>query len=442
MRNPMLVATCVELLHKIDKNLELLPNDVVLAICKALHLESLGILLLEKRNANGFEKFTQDSSFGSSEIKRMKLDESSEKERKAFDDVMGMVTLYRSLGDLSSARGLYMQENSLDTVTPSKQKRKIARALNLESLEKWKDAQLIYEKLLKDDQQLCSNTSTRKFVTEGCLRSMEMICSWKDIAETIHSQSPTNSEEFAREGSWENDLLLPLYANANLHMIVEDPTAENKLFDIIDKIRKEDVNKEMIENRFPLELAKMFLQQDKLNDTEYWLEEAVSKVLKEWGTNDVLVGENIQRLSHKMKRLSQMNTFLRHQQTIRDGPLKLNDIKFKPFTSASFEAADRLKDWDDFICEQVQLLRKAIRRTPESDFRKKDITEASNCITRNYLRLCHFGRDKNCIDYSKRALALSRRESQKIDQISNEVYIQDKFEYISTCIAKCKLDKS
>ena len=64
----------------------------------------------------------------------MKLDESSEKERKAFDDVMGMVTLYRSLGDLSSARGLYMQEISLDTVTPSKQKRKIARALNLSCL--------------------------------------------------------------------------------------------------------------------------------------------------------------------------------------------------------------------------------------------------------------------------------------------------------------------
>ena len=447
INNRILVSTCIELLQKLDTSLHGFSVESLVSNCKKLQLESLALLLLEKRNSKGFDVSIKHSSYQPTSSKRAKRVKTDQDECGGFDDVMGMVSLYNSLGDFSSARGLYMQELSLDTKTPMKVKRDMARALNLESLRKWKNAQLMYENLLRDVKDNNSSPSTDQFLKERYFHTLEVMCKWKEIVNETNDMNDNQPQTVVNKSGWERVSLFPLYVNANLHLIVEDPSSNNGLFTVIDDLRKgNEEEKKMIEEHFPFELAKMFLQQDKISDAEFWFDKTVSYLLKDWRSINYFSMDGGRNLVNKIRRCSQMKDYfrLRNKNYTFMSHMGNSIINLWTHRKMKFQATETLQQWDDFISDQIQFIKKimsAVKQEENTTLRQQERQkDASLSITQKYLRLCHFGQEKKCIDYSKRTLALARREFQKQDFSSSDIYIEDKFEYASTCVLKCKLD--
>jgi hypothetical protein len=89
---------------------EVLETEKLVSICRGLELEQLGILVLETLASN--RKNALEDEDGEQPRKRPRIEGGgpASKKKLAKSEILALIDLYKSMGDLESARELYLQE--------------------------------------------------------------------------------------------------------------------------------------------------------------------------------------------------------------------------------------------------------------------------------------------------------------------------------------------
>ena len=117
---------------------------------------------------------------------------------------MSLVELYKNMGDFSSARGMYLQEATQEIFSPEG-----AFAMASESMQNYNHAKNLYKGLAEQE-----NDELTDFWTECYLETLEKLCLWEDMANTV-------TDRLNHAGSFKQ-ALLPKYISAGIHLQVSN----------------------------------------------------------------------------------------------------------------------------------------------------------------------------------------------------------------------------
>jgi len=89
---------------------EILETEKLVSICRGLELEQLGILVLETLASNRKNALEDEDDEQPRKRPRIEGGGPASKKRFSKSEILALIDLYKSMGDLESARELYLQE--------------------------------------------------------------------------------------------------------------------------------------------------------------------------------------------------------------------------------------------------------------------------------------------------------------------------------------------
>ena len=253
-----------------SKTMELIDDDLLVRLSKKFNLGMLGILMLEKK-PKGFEPPT--------EKRRRK----AELEKKQYNDetVLALFNLYKSLGDNSSARGIYLQDISIPD------RGDVEEAMSYEILHQYEKAQSCYKNSIKEQD---IDSKLHDFLVENYVNASEKLSAWEDISKVINPEVDFDTE-------WK----MSKYICAASHLQIEKTDNEEILQKALQFVKKR--GKDSLKD-YPLEMASIFVLKGKSREASFWTDLAVKKCLKDWTGKNPYHSDSHQKTIFSMQQCS------------------------------------------------------------------------------------------------------------------------------------------
>lgn len=401
-KNVVTAALEIGIAYTSSKDLENIDSQSLVTLTRALNLEPLALLLMERKPPVAGEPVA----------KRRKVVCES---KYATEDVLAMVDLYKSIGDHSSARGLYIQE-------VSDAKDLALNAMTSEAMGHLIDAKNMYKSLCDADKESNLSSINKKLWTESYFNVMEKLSSWGEMGYEISKMSPQPSDLF--DSDWKQEFLLPKYINSGLHLLVEpliNPSKEmenslncNQLYDAVkewleDKTPTGKSIWKVLQKDYPFNLSQVFLLKKKMKESTFWKQRALKCLLDKWSTLNYLNMNSLSNLLQDMQRVSN---------SLSPDTWSLEDLNRQVMGSTcTIQAGDQLTmDWR-FYQEQ-----------------KKSKTSAGPLLAKAYLGLTNKSLEMQSYEMAIRFLSLAAKASQSVDQDTKNLFVEHKYK---ASILKC-----
>jgi DNA-dependent protein kinase catalytic subunit len=328
-------------------------------LSKHFHLESLGILQLEKlvsgEDGGGAEQ-------PPSKKKRKRQDDKDSSDPRST--WTSMMELYRSAGDYDSARGIAFQ--ALESSAG------LQEALRAESEEDWMRAKMKY---LKEAE---SSGKEAEVWHEALLHSMEKLSEWEELSERVDKLRGT-SPSFLWDSEKARRALLPRFMCANLHRLVEDGSKPNDIFSQAELCRSNEQNFDHMKRNHGIELALLYVHQDKLGEARLCAEVLKENHLAEQASASELSERNLfglfrfGQLLHFLEALDDRAAGKRTTNNSFDPPLERNAFVLR---------ASDLQSGDAILCDRAFYFRGLVAHGAA------DASPAARARFNGYLALC------------------------------------------------------
>merc|ERR1719376_1711373 len=163
----------------------------------------------------------------------------------------------------------------------------VARALNLEAEGHYEQAQAAYRQLMEEEEEGEDGEdggSRKRHLEDAYLRSLQAISNWEDMASYI---GPVQVTSLCQD-PWKRQFVLPHFFKSNFHLLVEanGGGGSGNNLSSLDEARRDRMTANVLESRFELELALLYVHSNKLKDAKYWSDKKIERLVRDWNSGN------------------------------------------------------------------------------------------------------------------------------------------------------------
>ncbi|KAH1016070.1 hypothetical protein HUJ04_007350, partial [Dendroctonus ponderosae] len=274
-------------------------SALISTVSQQSSLMSVGALLIEEYLING-EVLPVPS-------KRGIINESGENTHW-----LKLAELYRELDEWDMVKAIFIEKTNC--------KESVARAIALESQNKWQNAAEEYKTLIETDLSL----EKRDFYCESLFKCLANLGKWEQIPQAVDSLVPESDKSTWNQlwdTLWFRQKILPWYVSAQVKnaIFASDDGTNQFILDVKTSIR-DPLQSYHLRQTFSAELCVLSLTQNGFSEASQYLKSGLDVFLSEWQLLNPMFRNLRYNKMLKLQTLIEVDQFLQFAKAIANGP--------------------------------------------------------------------------------------------------------------------------